>query len=88
MKVKKTTMGILKPKQIPPIPKRICPSCQTIGEYETDDNLNTYCKICGLVIESAYPYDAGIKHFTYCDFIFNQKIRELKEKWTKKKRIL
>lgn len=87
MKPKKITYGTITVKQIPPIKKRKCPSCQTIGEYETDENLNIYCKKCGLVIETPYPYSAGFKHWVYCDFKYNKRIRELKKKWKQKKRI-
>lgn len=45
-----------------------CPECKTIGEYYTDDNLNTYCKKCGLVVHSVYPYVAGIRHMSLSDF--------------------
>ena len=86
MKTQKQTFGTIKPKSIPAIKHRKCPSCSTIGEYETDNNLNVYCKVCGLIIETPYPYSAGLKHWVYCDFKYNKRIRELKQKWKKKKK--
>ena len=56
-----------------------CPNCKSKGEYETDANLNTYCKKCGLVVHSAYPYTAGIRHMSLSDFdIEKQKIIDKK----------
>lgn len=86
MKIVKQTIGTIPPINIPAIKHRKCPSCSTKGEYETDNNLNIYCKVCGLVIESPYPYTAGLKHWTFCDFTFEKRIREEKEKWNKKKK--
>lgn len=85
MKIVKQITGTVKLKQIPPIHKRKCPSCQTTGEYDTDTNLNIYCKKCGLIIETPYPYTAGTKHDTYCDFKYQTKLCELKKKWKKTK---
>lgn len=85
MKPQKQTLGTIKPIGIPPIKKRKCPSCQTTGEYETDPNLNVYCKKCGLIIETPYPYTAGLKHWSFCDFTFNKRIRELKKNGRRKK---
>lgn len=87
MKPQKQTIGTIKPQNIPPIKKRVCPHCSHIGKYETDNNLNVYCKVCGLVIESPYPYTAGLKHWSFCDFIFHKRIREEKEKWKKKRKL-
>lgn len=86
MKPQKRTFGTIKPKNIPAIKKRVCPSCLTIGEYETDNNLNTYCKRCGLIIETPYPYTAGNRFWNFCDFKHNKRIRELKQKWKQKRK--
>lgn len=66
MKTNKTTVASLK---IPPLSRIMCPCCGTVGEYEVDNNLNTHCKKCGLIIDSPYPYCAGIKYKLLCDFI-------------------
>lgn len=86
MKIQKQTIGTIRPHSLPAIKNRVCPSCNCVGEFETDENLNVYCQHCGLVIETPYPYDAGLRHWTYADFIYYKRIRELKKKWTKKKK--
>lgn len=87
MKIQKQQIGVIKPKSIPPIKNIKCPSCHNIGEYETDDNKETYCKICGLVISSPYPYTAGLKFWTLCDFKYQAKLCELNKKWEKKRKL-
>lgn len=87
MKIKKTTIGTMKVRRLKPLKKTICPSCESVGEFETDDNLETYCTHCGLIVESQYPYTAGVKYDLLQDILFKQnlKVRELEWKKRKKK---
>jgi len=64
-----------------------CPQCETIGKYTTDNQENTYCTKCGLIIETHYKYTGGIKIKTLTDIqIENQNIKKL-ERWKKCKKI-
>lgn len=56
----------------------VCPDCENKGEYERDDNEEVYCIHCGLVIESPYPYTAGIRFKTLTE-ILDDKRNEKKE---------
>jgi len=50
-----------------------CPQCQH-RNYETDPHkAETYCKKCGLIIITSYPYTAGKKHKTISDYTKNNK---------------
>lgn len=82
--IEKIVFGTLKPKSIPAKKHLKCPYCHSIGEYETDNNLETYCKNCGLIIDSPYPFSAGKRYNLLCDFIFEQKQACEMEKWKKK----
>lgn len=84
MTIRKKTAGTIKVQRLPPYKKIKCPSCQTIGDFETDDNLETYCIHCGLVIDSAYPYTAGKRYMLLYDILYNKRIRELKKNGRKK----
>lgn len=64
----------------------VCPECENKGEYEKDDNEEVYCKNCGLVIESPYPYTAGIRFKTLTEMLDDKKREEMeKEFWRRKK---
>lgn len=63
-----------------------CPSCNTIGEYETDDRLETYCKKCGLIIESPYPYTAGNRYDLLSDILYKRKLKVRELKWKQKRK--
>lgn len=56
-----------------------CPSCGKKGNYETDPNLEIYCTKCGLIIQSKYPYTAGIR-FDTLTYILLKKESEKQEK--------
>ena len=61
-----------------------CPICNTIGEYETDNNEETYCIHCGCIIDSPYPYTAGIRYYTISDFITIRENKRKEERWKRK----
>ena len=52
-----------------------CPECDNKGDFEPDDNEEVYCIHCGLVIESPYPYSAGLKFKTLVE-ILDEKRKE------------
>ena len=52
-----------------------CPECDNKGDFIQDDNGEVYCVHCGLVIESPYPYVAGIRFKTLSE-ILNDKRKE------------
>ncbi|WP_296874628.1 hypothetical protein [uncultured Methanobrevibacter sp.] len=43
-----------------------------------DDNEEVFCNHCGLVIESPYPYSAGIRFKTLNDILLDEKIKRIK----------
>ena len=61
-----------------PFENLICPECYNIGEYEIDDNEEVFCKCCGLLIKSPYPYTGGFKFKTLSDIIDEEKCRRIK----------
>ena len=63
-----------------------CPQCETIGKYTTDNQENTYCTKCGLIIETQYPYVAGHKIKTLTDIQIENQQQKQKEKWKKCKK--
>lgn len=64
----------------------VCPECENKGEYEKDHNEEVYCKNCGLVIESPYPYTAGIRFKTLTEMLEDKKNEEIEEEfWRRKK---
>ena len=52
-----------------------CPECDNKGDFIQDDNGEVYCFHCGLVIESPYPYSAGLKFKTLVE-ILDEKRKE------------
>ena len=86
MKIQKRTIGTLPVRSLPSKKNTVCPSCLKKGQFKTDNNLETYCTNCGLVIDSPYPYSAGNRYDLLCDFIFKAKLCELNKKWKKKKK--
>ena len=57
-----------------------CPQCETIGKYTTDNQENTYCTKCGLIIETQYPYVAGHKIKTLTDIQIENQQKKQKER--------
>ena len=57
----------------------ICPECEEKGEFEIDSNYEVYCSHCGLVIESPYPYSAGVRFKTLSYILIDKEIEEMKE---------
>lgn len=57
-----------------------CPECEVKGEFEQDDNEEVYCTHCGLVIESPYPYCAGIRFKTLVEILDDKRNEEIKDK--------
>ena len=65
-----------------------CPQCNNIGEYTTDNQENTYCTKCGLIIQTQYPYVAGNKIKTLTDIQIEKKLQKDKERWKKCRKII
>ena len=63
-----------------------CPQCNNIGQYETDNQENTYCQCCGLIIETHYKYVAGHKIKTLTDIQIEKQEQEQMERWKKCKK--
>lgn len=64
-----------------------CPACGKKGKYETDQNLEVYCTECGLIIESPYPYVAGIKFDTLSYILLQKDLKKQekrREKWLRR----
>jgi len=57
----------------------VCPECENEGEFEKDDNEEVYCKNCGVVIKSPYPYTAGIRFKTLTEMLEDNKNEEKKK---------
>ncbi len=63
-----------------------CPVCGVKGDFMRDDNEEVLCNHCGLVIESPYPYSAGIRFKTLSDILLDEKIKRIKNsRWRKEK---
>lgn len=61
-----------------------CPSCGIEGDFSKDKNEEVACDHCGLVIESPYPYSAGLKFKTLDEILQDQRLEEMKkERWKK-----
>ena len=61
-----------------------CPECENKGDFERDDNEEVYCVHCGLVIESPYPYSAGIRFKTLTEILDDKRNTEIKNRrWRK-----
>ncbi|WP_458454376.1 hypothetical protein [Methanobrevibacter sp.] len=71
--IKIVVYGTLPAIPLKALRKTKCPHCETVGEYETDENLNTYCKNCGLVVDAPYKYTAGIKFDLLHDILHKKK---------------
>lgn len=54
-----------------------CPDCGVEGDFERDDNEEVYCVHCGLIIQSPYPYTAGIKFKTLTEILDEKRNEEL-----------
>ncbi len=61
-----------------PYSNLICPVCGVKGDFMRDDNEEVFCNHCGLVIESPYPYSAGIRFKTLNDILLDEKIKRIK----------
>ena len=57
-----------------------CPECDNKGDFMKDDNEEFYCIHCGLVIESPYPYSAGIRFKTLSEILDDENDKEIKNK--------
>ena len=61
-----------------------CPDCGEKGDYQRDDNEEVYCIHCGLIIESPYPYTAGLRFKTLTEILDDKRNEELENKrWRK-----
>ena len=52
-----------------------CPECDNKGDFIQDDNGEVYCVHCGLVIESPYPYSAGLKFKTLVEILDEKRMK-------------
>ena len=57
-----------------------CPECDNKGDFIQDDNGEVYCVHCGLVIESPYPYVAGIRFKTLSEILDDNRIEKFENK--------
>jgi len=57
-----------------------CPLCGVKGDFTRDNNEEVFCIHCGLVIESPYPYSAGIRFKTLEDILLDIKMKELRRR--------
>lgn len=59
-----------------------CPECDNKGDFTRDDHEEVYCLNCGLVIESPYPFCAGMKFKTLEDILLDKEIERInKARW-------
>ncbi|MBR0369719.1 MAG: hypothetical protein IJH63_03205 [Methanobrevibacter sp.] len=59
-----------------------CPECGVKGEFEIDNSEEVYCIHCGLVIQSPFPYSAGIRYNTLIDILIQKRIERFnKKRW-------
>ena len=63
----------------------VCPDCESKGQYERGDNEEVYCKNCGLVIESPYPYTAGVRFKTLAEILQDKKDEEIEKEYRRQK---
>lgn len=57
-----------------------CPECDNIGDFIRDDNGEVYCVHCGLVIESPYPYVAGIRFKTLSEILDDKRKEKIENR--------
>jgi transcription initiation factor TFIIIB Brf1 subunit/transcription initiation factor TFIIB len=57
-----------------------CPECDNKGDFMRDDNEEVYCVHCGLVIESPYPYVAGIRFKTLSEILDDKRNERIEKK--------
>ena len=57
-----------------------CPDCGIKGDFMRDDNEEVYCIHCGLVIESPYPYTAGIRFKTLTEILDDKRKEKIEKK--------
>jgi len=57
-----------------------CPECDNKGDFIQDDNGEVYCVHCGLVIESPYPYVAGIRFKTLSEILDDKRKEKIENK--------
>lgn len=63
-----------------------CPVCGEKGDFMRDETEEVFCNHCGLVIESPYPYSAGIRFKTLNDILLDEKIKRInKARWRRLK---
>ena len=59
-----------------------CPECGVKSEFEVDNNEEVYCTHCGLVIQSPFPYSAGIRYNILIDILIQKRIERFnKKRW-------
>ncbi len=63
-----------------PYSNLICPDCEVKGDFERDDNKEVFCIHCGLVIQSPYPYSAGIRFYTLTEILDEKRNEKIQEK--------
>ena len=57
-----------------------CPECDNKGDFIQDDNGEVYCVHCSLVIESPYPYVAGIRFKTLSEILDDKRKEKIENK--------
>jgi transcription initiation factor TFIIIB Brf1 subunit/transcription initiation factor TFIIB len=64
-----------------------CPTCNNTVYIKDINTGETYCKKCGLIILTPYPYVAGQKHKTLSDFQIekedDKKLKRMMKIWKK-----
>lgn len=61
-----------------------CPSCGVEGDFSKDHCEEVACNHCGLVIESPYPYSAGLRFKTLVEILDDERNEEMNVKrWRK-----
>ena len=59
-----------------------CPLCGVKGDFMRDNNEEVFCNHCGLVIESPYPYSAGIRFKTLTEILIDKRNERIeKSRW-------
>ena len=57
-----------------------CQECDNKGDFIQDDNGEVYCVHCGLVIESPYPYVAGIRFKTLSEILDDKRKEKIENR--------
>ena len=57
-----------------------CPECDNKGDFIQDDNGEVYCVHCSLVIESPYPYVAGIRFKTLSEILDDKRKEKIENR--------